>query len=63
MQVSALSSSDRLARLRDVLAELGRPTRGPVALIVSELVANAVMHARTDMSVSVELDGDGVRVP
>lgn len=45
------------------LAELGRPDLAdPVALIVSELVANAVMHARTDMSVSVELDGDGVRV-
>ncbi|MBW3648898.1 MAG: ATP-binding protein, partial [Actinobacteria bacterium] len=33
-----------------------------VALVMTELVANAVMHARTEMILSVELEGDSVRV-
>lgn len=45
------------------LARLGRDDlRDGVALVASELVANAVMHARTDMVLSVEPEGDGVRV-
>ncbi|MDP9395769.1 MAG: SpoIIE family protein phosphatase [Actinomycetota bacterium] len=45
------------------LVELGRSDlRDAVALIASELVANAVMHAHTEMSLSVDLADDGVRV-
>ena len=31
-------------------------------LLTSELVTNAVLHARTDMTLTVETEGDGVRV-
>ncbi len=45
------------------LVELGRSElRDAVALIASELVANAVMHAHTDMVLCVDLADDGVRV-
>lgn len=33
-----------------------------VALLVSEVVTNAVLHARTELTVSVARDGSGVRV-
>lgn len=32
------------------------------ALVVSELVTNAVLHARTPLEVTLRQDGDGVRV-
>lgn len=31
-------------------------------LVMTELVANAVMHARTEMTLTVELEGEGVRI-
>ena len=44
-------------------SEIGRTDLADdVVLIANELVANAVMHARTEMLLSVELAGDGVRV-
>lgn len=47
----------------DFLVQLGRSDlRDAVALIASELVANAVMHAHTDMSLSVDIADHGVRV-
>ena len=47
----------------DFLVQLGRSDlRDAVALIASELVANAVMHAHTDMSLSVNIADHGVRV-
>jgi hypothetical protein len=49
--------------VRRYLGEVGRPDLSDgVLLVASELVANAVMHARTELWLSVELDGDGVRV-
>jgi hypothetical protein len=47
----------------DFLGQLGRSElRDAVALLASELVANAVMHAHTDMALSVDLADEGVRV-
>ena len=67
MQVRLAPSSDsaRAARraVSDFLVELGRDDLLPsVALVVSELVANAIMHARTEMLLSLEPVDAGVRV-
>ena len=67
MQVDLPPSSDsaRAARLAvtDLLHELGRTDLiDDATLIATELVANAVMHARTVMSLSVDSAGAGVRV-
>lgn len=65
VRLSSSPSSARAARIavRQFLADVGRTDlTDDVLLIATELVANAVMHARTEMSLSVELAGDGVRV-
>ena len=47
----------------DVLAdEASEPVASTVALLVSEMVTNAVLHARTEITVSVEYQGDWLRV-
>jgi anti-sigma regulatory factor (Ser/Thr protein kinase) len=59
------SGSARAARLAvtDLLQELGRADLiDDATLIATELVANAVMHARTEMSLTVVSAGEGVRV-
>ena len=60
-QVSARSAR-RFAVQRSL--ELGASTdvADTIALLTSELVTNAVMHARTDIHVTVVLEGGRVRV-
>jgi anti-sigma regulatory factor (Ser/Thr protein kinase) len=49
--------------VRDALAELGLSTAWDTAeLLVSELVTNAVLHARTEFRVEVRVAGDMVRI-
>ena len=49
--------------VRGTLAELGLTAAWDAAeLLVSEVVTNAVLHARTEFSVEVERDGDLVRI-
>jgi anti-sigma regulatory factor (Ser/Thr protein kinase) len=56
------SSAGRVA-VRQFLIDVGRLDLTPdILVVVSELIANAVMHARTEMTLSVELDRDGVQV-
>lgn len=58
-------ASPRAARrvVAAVLTDLGRDDLlDDVDLVVSELVANAVMHARTDLELTVQEAGGGVRV-
>lgn len=67
MQVVLPPSSDsaRAARraVTDLLQEWGRSDLiDDATLVATELVANAVMHARTEMSLTVVSAGDGVRV-
>lgn len=51
------------AAVSDFLRGLGRADLADNAMLVTaELLANAVMHARTEMSLSIEPEGDGVRV-
>lgn len=60
--LSSSSSAGRVA-VRQFLIDVGRMDLTPdILVVVSELIANAVMHARTEMTLSVELDGDGVQV-
>lgn len=59
----ASSSSEGRVAVRDFLQGIDRMDLTPdILLVVSELVANAVMHARTPMTLTAETDGDGVRV-
>lgn len=63
--LSATPVSVQVARrvASDALLALGRPELGDdVATVVSELVANAVIHARGPIEISVREDGAGVRV-
>lgn len=65
MPLRAEPTSVRAARrfVCERLVALGHDDVTPVAeLLVSELVTNAVLHARTDISVSVADAGDRVRV-
>jgi anti-sigma regulatory factor (Ser/Thr protein kinase) len=67
MVVLVLPASDsaQLARriVTDALTQLDRSDLADDArLVVSELVANGVLHARTEISLSVEPVGDGIRV-
>jgi anti-sigma regulatory factor (Ser/Thr protein kinase) len=67
VQVELPPSADsaRAARhaVTDLLEELGRTDLiDDATLIVSELVANAIMHARTEMSLTIDSAGSGVRV-
>jgi two-component sensor histidine kinase len=58
-------SSPRAARefVRDTIDDFGdEEARQNVALLTSELVTNAVLHARTRCEVAVERDGDHVRI-
>ena len=61
------STPDAPARARDLVAAACRrwdtpDLRGPAALVVSELVTNAVQHAGTDMLVRLVRDGTHVYV-
>lgn len=59
------TNSAHLAReaVSDTLVDLGRADLvDDATLVVSELVANGVLHARTAMTLSVERAGEGVRV-
>ncbi len=65
VQLPPLSSSSSAGRVavRQYLIDVGRMDLTPdILVVVSELIANAVMHARTKMTLSVELAGDGVQV-
>ncbi len=67
MQVWLPPSSDSARAGRVAVSEfltgLGRADLADKAMLVTaELLANAVMHARTEMSLSIEPAGDGVRV-
>ena len=63
LRALASSSSEGRVAVRDFLLSIDRMDLTPdILLVVSELVANAVMHARTPMTLSAETDGDGVRV-
>ena len=67
MTVRLTASSVSARRAREAVAtavvELGRgDLADPVMLVASELVANAVLHARTDMTLSLTAVPDGVRV-
>lgn len=67
MLVRLLPSSDsaHLARrvVTEALTDYGRGDLvDDATLVVSELVANAVMHARTPMDLSIEAAGHGIRV-
>lgn len=49
--------------VEDVLTAWGHPEHGwTAALLITELSANCTLHARTAYTVSVELDGDLVRL-
>jgi anti-sigma regulatory factor (Ser/Thr protein kinase) len=49
--------------VREALAELGLQEAYDAAeMLVSEVVTNAVLHAKTDFTVAVAGDGDAVRV-
>lgn len=57
--------SARIARraVEEALGGLGRADLvDDTSLVVSELVTNGVLHARTDMTLTVEPIGDGIRV-
>lgn len=59
------SDSAQAARVAvtDFLVRLGRGDLvDDVTLIVAELVANAILHARTELVLSVDHAGDGVRI-
>jgi anti-sigma regulatory factor (Ser/Thr protein kinase) len=65
MSLRPEASSARQARryVADQLVALGYPEAAPAAeLLVSELVTNAVLHARTPVQVGVEAHGASVRV-
>ncbi len=56
------SAARRFARERCTAWGLDEPVRDLVELIASELVSNAVLHARTDLELTISLDTDQVRV-
>lgn len=60
----ATSSVPTARRFVDsVLTSWGQPDLAwPAALCVTELSGNCALHARTDFTVSVELDGEVVRI-
>ena len=65
LQLPPSPASARLARTRATAAVVtsGRADLAEdVAMLVSELVSNAVIHAKTQMRLTVELAGEGVRV-
>ena len=63
LRPSAASARAARAAASDHLVRIGRADLADdVALIVAELVANVVMHARTEMSLSVHRVGGGVKV-
>jgi anti-sigma regulatory factor (Ser/Thr protein kinase) len=65
LRLPPLPSSSASARVavRQFLLDADLADLTPdVLVVVGELVANAVMHARTELSLSLELDRDGVRV-
>jgi len=57
---SAASTARRAAERRFAGA-LSQGRRGDVALVVSELVNNAVVHGYGDIAVKLQLDGDVLR--
>lgn len=58
------AESPRRARYlaRDALAGQSEETTELVMLLVSEVVTNAVLHARSDIRVAISWNGDAVRV-
>ena len=64
--LAAEPASARLARrfMRDfcTAADLGDDVCETAALLVSELVTNAVIHARSEMELGVQMRGDRIRV-
>jgi anti-sigma regulatory factor (Ser/Thr protein kinase) len=46
----------------DALGDIGRDASDAIAVMVSELVTNCVRHAATEFVVSIERDGDRVRI-
>ncbi len=49
--------------IESILTSWGRPEHGwTAALLITELSANCTLHARTEFTVRVDLDGDGVRL-
>jgi anti-sigma regulatory factor (Ser/Thr protein kinase) len=65
VRLAPAADSAHLARqaVTAVLDQLGRADLvDDATVVVSELVANAVMHARTELVVSVDPAGDGIRV-
>lgn len=48
--------------IREVLADAGDDTRETVLLLASELVTNAILHARTPVQLGLLLDGEDVLV-
>lgn len=62
IEVPRTSTSPRVAR-RFVAGLLGDDSRADdAALLVSELVTNAIQHAGSDAEIAVELDGRRLRV-
>lgn len=65
VELQPVPESARAARrlVSDVLTEIGKPDLADAAtLLVSELVTNAILHARTSIEVEVEAAARGVRV-
>jgi anti-sigma regulatory factor (Ser/Thr protein kinase) len=65
VRLLASEGSGHLARqlVTDTLVVLQRPDLiDDATLVVSELIANGVLHARTELSLSVDAAGDGIRV-
>lgn len=65
LRLAPSSESARAARVAvvDYFAGLDRDDlRDSVALVATELVSNAIIHARTEMSLSIQLVDDGVRL-
>lgn len=51
------------AWIREILhSEQLAPLEHTASLLVTELVTNAVLHARTPLSVAIEIVGDGLRI-
>jgi anti-sigma regulatory factor (Ser/Thr protein kinase) len=46
--------------VRDALGDLDDDTREVAVLLASELVTNAILHARTEVHLGVLLDGDNL---
>lgn len=59
LPAAAKSPSEARAFVNERLREWGAEDDGDVSLAVSELVTNGLLHARTPMTLRVELESDG----